>query len=291
MTTGTIIVATDGAESSLGAVAWAAREAERRHGVLRIVHAYERDWVKVRPGGGSDYVDIARQVAEGIVATARDRARQVAPGIAIQTNLLIGHAVPCLLEVSHGGDLFVVGSRGRGGFAGLLLGSVSASMATNASCPVVVVRGRTEGPIVAGVDENPAAEVVLEAAFAAAAEWNAPLLVIRAYPPAVPLWVAAAGVADVIDTSEQENDERARLDEQLAPWREKYSAVPVKAMVTREGAAAALVAASGKARLVVVGSRGHGRVSGALLGSVGLQLLHHAESPVLIVRHDDRAGA
>jgi nucleotide-binding universal stress UspA family protein len=278
MTSGAVIVATDGAESSLAAVAWAARETERRNGMLRIVHVCERD--------GRHHADIAGRVAEDIVAAAHDRARQVAPGIAVETQVLAGPAVPALLEVSRGAGLLVVGSRGRGGFTGLLLGSVSQSMATHARCPVVVVRGWTEGPVVAGVDDTAAAEAVLEAAFAAAAERGAPLVAVRACPPAVPLWIAAAGVAGAIDTSEQENEERAGLDEQLAPWREKYPTVPVEAVVTREGVAAALVTASGGARLVVVGSRGHGRVSGALLGSVGLQLLHHAESPVLIVRHD-----
>ncbi len=58
--------------------------------------------------------------------------------------------------------------------------------------------------------------------------------------------------------------------------------MPVEVVLTHESAAAALVSASGRARLVIVGSHGRGVVAGALLGSAGLQLLHHADCPVLI---------
>ena len=74
------------------------------------------------------------------------------------------------------------------------------------------------------------------------------------------------------------------LDELLSPWRDKYPKVPVEALVTRDSPARVLVGVSRTARLVVVGSHGHGAVAGTLLGSVGSQLLHHADCPVLIAR-------
>ncbi|GAA3950437.1 universal stress protein [Actinoplanes auranticolor] len=70
----------------------------------------------------------------------------------------------------------MLGSRGRGGFGGLLLGSVSRRVATHAPCPVVVVRGRgnvVDGPVAVGVDDSPAADTVLATAFEAAAGRNA----------------------------------------------------------------------------------------------------------------------
>ena len=78
--------------------------------------------------------------------------------------------------------------------------------------------------------------------------------------------------------------EREHLEEQLAPWRLRYPAVDAEAVVSPDGAAAVLVAVSHRAQLVVVGSRGHGTVANTLLGSTGVQLLHHAGCPVLIVR-------
>ena len=132
----------------------------------------------------------------------------------------------------------MVGSRGRGGFASLLLGSVSQRVATHAPCPVVVVRGRedvADGPVAVGVDDSAAAE-------------------------------------------------HARLEELLSPWRLKFPEVPVEVLVSHDSPAAVLNGVSHGAQLVIVGSRGHGTVAGALLGSAGLQLLHHADCPVWIAR-------
>ncbi|GAA2565113.1 universal stress protein [Winogradskya consettensis] len=286
MTIRGIVVGTDGTDPSNNAVDWAAQEADRRHVPLRIVHAFDWEWQGARYTIGSEFVDLARKIAEAIVAAAWDRARDVAPGITVQTDTLIGNAAPRLLEVSQGADLLVLGSRGRGGFAGLLLGSVSQRVATHASCPVVVVRGPAEavdGPIAVGVDDSPAADMVLETAFTAANEHGCSLNLVRTYLPVIPLWLSDVA-PPTVDTPEQDAAERQRFEEQVAPWRAKFPDVPVETVVTHESASFALERASRHARLVVVGNRGHGPLAGALLGSTTLQLLHHAACPVYIVR-------
>ncbi|GAA2607792.1 universal stress protein [Paractinoplanes durhamensis] len=294
MTTKTVIVATDGTDTSLHAVAWAAREAERRAVPLRIVHAYDWDWRESRLDIGNDYIDIAREVAEGIVAQAGRRAHTVAPRITIQTDLLVGHAVPKLLEVSDGAELLVLGRRGRGGFAGLLLGSVSQRLAVHATCPVVVVHDESapdSGPITAGVDDSPSAEDVLQIAFEMASTRGGPVEVVHSFLPPVPLWLQPSVNPRDVATPDFDAYERNRLEERLAPWRDKYPNVPAEVVMTHESIAAALVERSRHAQLVVVGSRDRGAVAGALLGSTGLQLLHHAYCPVLIARHAVRTGA
>lgn len=96
-------------------------------------------------------------------------------------------------------------------------------------------------------------------------------------------WLGNVRAADV-EMPDQDANERARLAEQLASWLAKYPEIRVETVLTHESAASALVEASRHAQLVVVGSRGHGVVAGTLLGSAGLQLLHHAECPVYIAR-------
>ncbi|MEV4346472.1 universal stress protein [Actinoplanes sp. NPDC049596] len=280
-----IVVGTDGTTCGSAAVEWAADEARRRRMPLRIVHAFDWDWNESRLDIGNEYIDVARLLADSVVSAARDRARALAPDVEIETDTLIGHASPRLAEASRDADLLVVGSRGRGGFAGLLLGSVSQRMATRAACPVVVVRGQVtpEGPVVVGADDSPGSDRVLETAFAAAAARDAVLTVVRSYLPVIPLWLADVRPSEV-ETPAQDSDERARLHEQLAPWIEKYPQVKVEVVLTHQSAAAALVAASAGAQLAVIGSHGHGAIGGALLGSAGLPLLHHAECPVLVVR-------
>jgi nucleotide-binding universal stress UspA family protein len=121
---------------------------------------------------------------------------------------------------------------------------------------------------------------VLRAAFDAADDRNCPLVVIRSFRPAISRWLA--DLLPVNRTPEEDAAERTHLQTQVEPWRAKYPDVPVETVLTYDSPAGALMAASRWAQLVVVGSRGHGVAGGTLLGSTGLQLLHHAVCPVLI---------
>jgi nucleotide-binding universal stress UspA family protein len=285
MWTRTIVVGTDGSDGSKTAVRWAAREAERRGAQLRIVHAFDWEWHAARYSVGSEYLDEARQHADAVTAAATDEARAVAPAIHIKVDAVIGNPVPQLLDSAAGADLLVVGNRGRGCFASLWLGSVSQRVALHAPCPVVVVRGDSDAGVVAvGVDDSPAAEQALDAAFTAAAERGCGVVVIHTYLPPTPLWLASDVSAVEVETPEQDAIERERLENQLVPWREKFPDVPVETVISHASAAAVLVGVSKRAQLVVVGSRGHGALAGVLLGSTGMQLVHHADCPVLIAR-------
>ncbi|MCU7729418.1 universal stress protein [Actinoplanes sp. KI2] len=281
-----IIVGADGTENSKAAVRWAAREAQRRGLPLRVTHVYDWEWREARYDSSNVYVDDPRRHAEGVTATAAYEARVVAPKLEVESDPVIGHPVARLLAETEHGQLTVLGSRGRGGFASLLLGSVSQRVATHAPTSVVVVRGRgdvTEGPVVAGVDDSPIADAVLATAFDAAAGRRCGLEIVRSYLPVVPLWMDKKADADAA-SPEADRQELAKLQAQLAPWQEKHPDVPLEVLLTHHGIAGELVAASHRAQLVVVGSRGHGVIAGTMLGSTGLQLLHHADCPVYIVR-------
>jgi nucleotide-binding universal stress UspA family protein len=285
MWTRTIVVGTDGSDGSKTAVRWAAREAERRGALLRIVHAFDWEWHAARYSIGREYLDEARQHADAVVANATDEARMVAPAIRIQADALIGNPAPQLLDSAADADLLVVGNRGRGGFASLLLGSVSQRLSLHAPCPVVVVRGDSDAGVVAvGVDDSPAAELALDAAFTAAAERGCGVVVIHTYLPPTPLWLASDVSAVEVETPEEDAIERERLENQLIPWRGKFPDVPVESIISHDSAAAVLVGVSQSAQLVVIGSRGHGALAGVFLGSTGMQLVHHADCPVLIAR-------
>jgi nucleotide-binding universal stress UspA family protein len=285
MRTDKIVVGTDGTEPSKAAVRWAAREATRRGVLLQIVHAFDWEWESTRYECGSEHLDVERQLADAVIAAAVDQARSVAPAVRLEADAVTGSTVPQLLDSAKGAELLVLGSRGRGGFASLMLGSVSQRLATHAPCPVVVVRGdgdATEGPVAAGVDDSPAASLVLETAFEAATSRHCALAVIHTYLPVPPLWVANDVPPTDLGTPQQDAAERQRLDEQLSPWRDKFPDVPVETMLSHDSAAAVLTGVSQGAQLVVVGSRGHGALASTLLGSTGLQLLHHAACPVLV---------
>jgi nucleotide-binding universal stress UspA family protein len=281
----TILVGTDGTASGGAAVAWAAAEAQQRRTPLHIVHAIDGDSPESRFDIGNENIDVSRVLAEAVVAAAEKRARTVAPGLAIETDIVVGHPVRRLLGAARDAELLVTGSRGPGGVTGRLTGSVSRRLAADSPCPIVVVCGPGEpgGPVAVGADNSPAAGPVLRTAFGAAAEQACPLVVIRSFRPSMPVWLA--NVLPSHRTAEEDAAERALLKEQVDPWRTEFPDVAVETVLTYDSPGAALVAASRWARLVVAGSRGHGVVGGTLLGSTSLHLLHHAASPVLIAHH------
>ena len=170
-----------------------------------------------------------------------------------------------------------------------MLGSVGQHVATHARCPVVVVRGTVDtadGPVVVGADgSDHAPSTRCGVAFEEAARRGAELIAIRAYQLPVPYGMMAMGTDAVRPRRAQARRGRGAGDS-VRPWREKYPDVQVETLVAQGSAGRVLVDVSSSAGLVVVGSHGHGAIAGTLLGSVGLQLLHHADCPVLIVRHD-----
>jgi nucleotide-binding universal stress UspA family protein len=141
--TGTIVVGIDGSEHGARALEWAIDEAKLRGARLELVSAWHVPSAvymgpAVTPPIGESVESAFREVAEEVVAEAAERAR--AAGVETGTRLEHGQAAEVLVDASADADLLVVGSRGHGGFAGLLLGSVSTQCAHHASCPLVIVR-------------------------------------------------------------------------------------------------------------------------------------------------------
>jgi nucleotide-binding universal stress UspA family protein len=281
MRTPQIIVGVDGTTSGRAAVVWAAREAAHRRALLRIVHVFDWEWMSSLYGRSGLYLEKARRHVQAVSGEALELAGAVAPEVDVEVDALIGKPVDRLLHMAADASLVVLGHGERNGAGSLLQSSVSQRVATHVQCPVVVVRGRggaADGPVVVGVDGFASAEQVLWTAFQAASDRGAAVVAVRAFLPA---WFGTG--LEATRTSEQDAAELARVERMLEPWRQKFIDVPVTVAVSHGNPAAALLGASHRARLVVVGSRGRGALAGALLGSTGVQLLHHADCPVWIV--------
>jgi nucleotide-binding universal stress UspA family protein len=256
---------------------------------LRLVaaHAWPSGGLIGDPGLGVDPRAVLRDVVVGHLATAAAGARQVAPELEIDQVEVTGYPVPVLLGESARAEIVVLGDRGLGGFTGLLIGSVAVEVTAHASCPVIVVRGpepdragpRPE-PVVVGVDGSPTSEAATAFAFEAASLRRVPLVAVHVWRDVL----VDATMAPLLDWDVIDSDEREVLAERLAGWSEKYPDVPVRRLVARDRPARALVEESGRAQLVVVGSRGRGGFHGLLLGSVSQALLHHAHCAVAVVR-------
>jgi nucleotide-binding universal stress UspA family protein len=134
-----IVVGVDGSHGSQVALRWALEEARRSGAALEVVHAWHVPYL-----AGSTYVPVPAfdlGTWESSERAALDRAvdDEDTTDVDVTRTLICDTAARALLQAAKGADLLVVGTRGRGGFAGLLLGSVSHAVAQHAPCPVVVV--------------------------------------------------------------------------------------------------------------------------------------------------------
>ncbi|TDT97361.1 nucleotide-binding universal stress UspA family protein [Streptomyces sp. 846.5] len=134
-----IVVGVDGSPSSVQALLWAVRQADRTGAVVDAVICWLHPTVYGRAPMSVDRelgLAAGKVLAQVVAEAVGDR-----PPVEIRESAVLGNAAEVLLERSRGAELLVVGSRGHGGFAGALLGSVSQHCVQHASCPVVVVRG------------------------------------------------------------------------------------------------------------------------------------------------------
>jgi nucleotide-binding universal stress UspA family protein len=138
---GRVLVGVDGSRGSVRALRFALDAAAHRGAVLEVVHTWTVPYM-----GFASPVAWAQETLDEVEAqasaTLRDSVRRAAidaTRVQVKTYLVQGPSAPSLLEVAAGADLLVVGSRGYGGWKGLLLGSVSTKCVTQAPCPVAVI--------------------------------------------------------------------------------------------------------------------------------------------------------
>jgi nucleotide-binding universal stress UspA family protein len=279
-----VVAATDGSEESLRAVDWAASEAVLRGAPLRIVSAAALLPRMVSGHAMSDYdtvADTVRKHRDQALVAATERAAKLAPGLLTDADHLDGSPAEAVTEAGSGALMLVVGSRGVGAFAAMILGSVSRYVATHATCPVVVVReapgsARRQVGIGVGDLENSAS---LTFAFEEATLRKASLIAIHSYHLPESDVSRAAPLFTEPERYVAETETAKRLEQLLDEWRAKYPDVPVSQDVVFGHPGRALAGLSARADLVVLGRRSvhHGP------GSVMHAVLNHAHGPVVTV--------
>lgn len=283
-----VVVGWDGSDAARPALEWAAREAEARRAELVILMAQEMTVSAPEMGWGFGVDALLRESTERLLTDAQAEAERAHPRVKVATQGVAGSPAAALIEASKHAQMVVAGTRGAGGFPGLLLGGVAGALASHAHCPAVLVPGgytspAEPGPVVVGVDGSPQSARAAAFAFAEADGRGVPVVAIHA-------WTLAfyGGVVPTDEGSEayrqmrQEQD--AVMDGSLARGVEAHPAVQVDRRFVRSTSVKALADASEGASMVVVGSRGRGGFSGMLLGSTSRQLLQSTRCPVAVVR-------
>ncbi|MFB7944410.1 universal stress protein [Kitasatospora phosalacinea] len=277
-----VVAGIDGSVPAAEAAEWAAREAEWRGTGLHLVHAVNTGTVTLSPRTGATVTDLILREAAELLDAVQATLEAAHPGLRITGDVVPRDAAEAVLTAAEHASLAVLGTRGHGGFASLLLGSVSLRVAAHAACPVTVVRGaeHPDGPVLVAVhDERDAAALRFGCETAARRG-----LAVRAVHTWSPVVADVGRMAPMVD----ELGEEAQLHEQLLrrtcdPVREEYPAVAVESHQLTGGTAATVVEASRTAALVVLSRHDPAPRFGLRLATPVHAVLHHAHCPVTVV--------
>lgn len=275
---GTIVAGYDGSAEAAAAITWAAQQADLRGCPLHVVHVSIWPLLTHKLGPVPGVADSGlERSAQAILEEGVGRAQAAAAGLDVQGTLLHGLPASYLAEISAGQEMVVVGSRGLGGFLGLLVGSVSLELAATASCPVAVIRPDLHpgGPVVVAIDAS-GSPAALEDACALASAWQATLTIVHVHH--VPAGYAQRNGPDAEAAAGEVLHAALHRARALAP----YVAVQGR-VLTDASVPDAILKASDDARMLVVGTKGHGFLR-ETIGSTAHAVLHHARGPVLISR-------
>jgi len=284
VTVNPIVAAIDGSPEALRAVGWAVGEAVLRDAPLRIVSGVElppRMSPRKDAHGPSTVAEIVTAERDHDLTAAAERATAISPDLRVSTGTLSGPVAQAVADSGAGASMLVVGSRGAGAFAAMILGSVSRYVATHAACPVVVVRDDSnasrQGQVVVGVRDAEDGDATLTFAFEEAALHSASLLAVHAWQADDPDLLPNEG--PVPGSHAGQAGAARQLESLLDGWRQKYPGVAVSQEVVHGHPGRALAGLSARAGLIVLGRhyphRGPGRVIHAVL--------NHAHCPVATV--------
>jgi nucleotide-binding universal stress UspA family protein len=284
-----IVVGVDGTDNAIRAARWAAGVADKLGAPLHIVHGMPY------PGHNpSDVIAAVRacemsaqqESASEILRAASRAVHDDHPNLRITTAHVAEAIDRLLVDMSQHARMIVLGCDDLSVAAAILVGSTTVAVAANSMCPVVAWRGEatapTGQPIVVGVDDDDPSRVAITSAFELADRFAVSIVAVHA-------WSTRRSAGDValpfmIDWNAVHADQREHLVNALAPWTRQYPEVDVEYVVDQDKPSRALLHHSDNAQLVVIGSRGRGPFAGAVLGSTGLNLLHHSVIPTMICR-------
>ena len=278
-----VVAGIDGSQLAIGAATWAAREADRRGAVLRLIEVVEwqadrTDHPEAADAAGRSR-SLLRQAARRHVDRAAEHSAFLVPDARIIRQVLEGAPAEVLGRASDEAELVVVGGP-VGGWSGTLLGL---ALAARSSCPLVFVErvghARPDGPVVVGVDGSPGGDAALRVALQEARDRAVPLEIVHAWSdtPLDPYLTPS------VDFAAFAPDVRAALDERVAPWVGAFPEVEVRHSIARDRPDAMLAEASRGAHLLVVGGCGRHERTSLGMGEVARRVVLLAQCPVVVV--------
>jgi len=284
---GSVVVGVDGSETSERAVLWGARHAALVRRPLALVHASSptvaTTWMGAPAFNPATVLQALEESGRAALATAAEAVHAHEPGVEVYRVFEQRDPRDALLGLAEHASVVVLGSRGHGPMASLLLGSVSLAVSQHAPCPVVVVRTTQHeggGGVVVGTDGSARSDAALGFAFRQASLLSLPLTVVHAFwseqDEGYPSQARRYDEADV-------EDMRLMLAESIAGLEADCPEVKVSLYVERGLPDKVLLHACETADLVVVGTHPTNVLYDLLAGEVSRSVLGHARCPVAVV--------
>lgn len=280
------LVGVDGSECSRHATLWASANIENRAGELQLASAWSMP-VAVGMNPMTPMIDASTidAMQDAASATVADLARSLSPSLSVPVTTSVGQsgAASLLLDAAHHCELVIVGSRGRGGFARLVMGSTSTQVATHSPTPVAVI------PLTASVTRPHSIVVAFDGSSnsIAALEWSLEFADPDSVIDCVFVWdtTPIAVGSDQFFFPDASDLARERFEHLVGKvfGEHRRADVDVRSVFVEGDPRAALADASTHSDLVVVGARGHGAIGSAVLGSVSTWLLHHVHHAMVVV--------
>ncbi|MCY7395702.1 MAG: universal stress protein [Nocardioides sp.] len=287
---GSIVVGVDGSDPADQALDWAVEQAGLERRPLTLLHAAHLGGSGDAGLAGLPGLDVGavledlRVCGHELLENATRRVALLDPDVVVHPVLSTDDPRVALLHLAERASTVVIGSRGRGTVASLLLGSVSVSVSKHAACPVVVVRtarGALPGKgVLVGLDGTPENTPAIEFAYRTASFRSLPLTAVHVF------WDSAHLGADEHEVADDEaglDDLRALMSESVAGMREKFPDVVDRLSLVRGFRDRQLIRASRAMDLVVVGSRQRGFINDFVYGSVSPTVVEHAGCDVAVV--------
>jgi nucleotide-binding universal stress UspA family protein len=258
------------ADYRLPVIRWAAGEAAARGAELHLVTA-------VPPRAApeqylpADAADAVRQEGHAHLAEAARHAEADHPGLIVTTEVAGGPPVDALRNACAHADILVVGADDQSPFAEAITGSVPGSLLTESPCPLVIIPHAETNPaehasVIAAIDDGDTSRPALTYAFAAANRAGRPLVLLHCR------------------SEERADASTAARSYTLTGLREIYPGIQVTQEDVIGDPTDVLADRSRRAALLVLGSRGHGRLTSTLFGSVSRTLIRRSGCPVVVAR-------
>jgi nucleotide-binding universal stress UspA family protein len=290
-----LVVGVDGSPSSSAALHWAKINAPVLGFRIELITTWERAYAATDLAGTgmpmtleSEGFDPEKAASEILTSSTQKIFDHHRP-IDLVTKVVEGNPSRILLEASEHAAMLVVGCRGHGIFADIVLGSVSATCVAHAKCPVLVVHEEPKlaEKIVVGVDGSSSSISALQWAGEHSKQLNLPIEVITTWSQNFAYSGMVAYASGAIDTSHALAQEAEATLEQETALRKAFANIPIPSNLTTKviegNPSQVLLKASEGAALLILGCRGNALFADLVIGSVSNNCAEHAKSPVLIV--------